>query len=494
MIDREAARIIYQSGEEVTVSCLCAQVEQIRSFYQTISQLEKHIHSLEARLAQTSRNSSKPPSSDGFHKPCPKSLKPKTNRKSGGQKGHPGHTLRMVDDPDERVVHTLENCGRCGSALKNAPILDTEKRQVFDLPPIRAHVTEHQVHTKRCPRCNHRNEAEFPKDVRSPVQYGNRVRSIIIYLKTYQLLPFKRTTLLFRDLFGIALSEGTLANTTESGSERTTEALTQISEEIIRSSVAHFDETGCRVKGKLNWLHVASTAKWTYYGMHPRRGRVAMDAIGILPEFKGRAVHDAFVSYDQYKVKHALCNAHHLRELTYVHEVESQEWARNMKDLLIDIKESVEVTKRAGAHYLPEDQAQLFENNYQLLLDVGYGHNPLGERIDKHKRGCMKKTKARNLIERLDKRRHDALAFMHDFQVPFDNNLAERDIRMMKIQQKISGTFRSDGGAEDFCRIRSYISSAMKNSVGVMDAISGLLADKPYLLGTARSPAMVGTK
>ena len=481
MINEKAARIIYRSGEEVTVSCLVGQAKQINSYEKETENLKKKILSLEGRLAKNSRNSSRPPSSDGLNKPHPKSLKPKTNRRPGGQKGHPGHTLSRAENPDERIVHTVTECRRCGTSLRDEPVLDTEKRQVFDLPPIRVHVTEHQSQTKRCSHCAFDNEAQFPKDVRAPVQYGNRIRSIIIYLKTYQLVPFKRTTLLFKDLFGVPLSEGTLANTTGRFSDEATEPLTQISEQIIRSPVAHFDETGCRIRGRLHWLHVASTKEWTYYDVHRRRGSVAMDEIGILPEFKGRAVHDGFVSYNKYEIKHSLCNAHHLRELTYVHEVEGQDWAKAFKDLLVDVKERVEEAKSAGADCLDETQMELYENSYRLLLDVGYGLNPLQGRRDKHKRGYQKKSKTRNLIERLDRRREDALAFTRDFRVPFDNNQAERDIRMMRIQQKISGTFRSDGGAGDFCRIRSYISTAMKNSVSVMESISGLLAGNPYM-------------
>ena len=328
----KAAKRMANCGEELLVGLLCRQARQIASSKRTIALLQKKIRLLEGRLAINSRNSSLPPSSDKFYKPCPKSLKVKTGKKPGGQLGHPGRTLLRVDNPDERIVHSLAQCVRCGVPLEGEAPIHIEKRQVFDLPPIRIRVTEHEVQTKRCPHCHCLNEAEFPKEVPSSTQYGSRIRAIIVYLKTYQLLPFKRTVLLLKDLFGVALSEGTLANTTDRCSEKVDEPLKQISEELIRSPVVHFDETGCRVSKCLNWLHVASTKKLTYMDVHESRGTKAMNEIGILPEFKGRAVHDGFVSYTRYgNMLHALCNAHHLRELTYAEEVGGQKWARGMK-------------------------------------------------------------------------------------------------------------------------------------------------------------------
>lgn len=478
----KAAKIIAGCGEELLVGLLCRQARQIASSKRTITLLQKKIRLLEGRLAINSHNSNLPPSSDRFYKPCPKSLKVKTGKKSGGQIGHPGRTLMRVDDPYERIVHSMAQCAHCGISLADETPSHVEKRQVFDLPPIRLRVTEHEVQTKRCPHCHHLSEAKFPEEVSSPAQYGPRIRSIIVYLKTYQLLPFKRTTLLLRDLFGAALSEGTLANTTDRCSGKADEPLKRISEALIRSPVAHFDETGCRVSKCSNWLHVASTKKLTYMDVRQCRGSKAMNEIGILPEFKGRAVHDGFVSYHRYgNMLHALCNAHHLRELTYADEVEGQQWAKGMKRLLIDIKNTIEERKQGGQKSLDESEIEEFENSYRLLLDVGYGQNPLEGQKDIHKRGIQKRTKIRNLVERLDKRKREALAFMYDFEVPFDNNLAERDIRMMRVQQKISGTFRSFGGAEDFCRIRSYLSTAGKNNIDPMEAISTLFAGKPFM-------------
>lgn len=281
------------------------------------------------------------------------------------------------------------------------------------------------------------------------MQYGPDVKAAARYLKNYQFLPYERTCELLGDLFGCPISEGTLANIIGECHARLEHPVEQIKEQIAQAPVAHFDETGSRVEKKLWWLHTASTANATYYSIHPKRGAEALESIGILPDFTGRAIHDFWKPYFGYECAHGLCNAHHLRELIFVHEQHRQNWAGAMINCLLDIKEAIEQA-RPFADHLTKAQLQVFEARYQNILDDGYAANPLSACPAQagKKRGRRKKTKPGNLLERLDGHRQEALAFMYDFNVPFDNNLAERDIRMMKVQQKISGLFRSQRGGQ----------------------------------------------
>ena len=354
-----------------------------------------------------------------------------------------------------------------------------EQRQVHDLPPLRLIVTEHQAEIKRCP-CGHLNKAAFPEGVNAPLQYGPALKAAAVYLKNYQLLPYERTCELLGDLFDCPISEGTWDNILGECHERLEQPVQQIKARITQAPVAHFDECGARVEGKLWWLDAASTPNATYYEIHPKRGSEALDAIGILPNFLGRAIHDFWRPYFGYDCAHGLCNAHHLRELVFVHEQRQQAWADAMIDCLLDIKQAVAQARPAAGH-LTEDQLRAFETRYQSILDQGYAQNPLSPAPAGKKRGRRKKTKPRNLLERLDQHRGQALTFMYDFCVPFDNNLAERDIRMMKVQQKISGLFRSQQGAKTFCRIRSYISTARKNAMGALDAIARAFTGDPFV-------------
>jgi len=342
-------------------------------------------------------------------------------------------------------------------------------------------VTEHRAETKTC-CCGHVNKAAFPEGINAPVQYGEGIKAAAVYLKNYQFLPYERTCELLNDFFGCPMSEGTLANIIAQSHELAADPAGKIKALVEQAAVAHFDETGSRVDGKLWWLHSASTAQATYYGIHRKRGSDAINDIGILPDFIGRAIHDFWKPYFGYDCLHGLCNAHHLRELIFVHEQHQQDWADRMIDCLLDIKEAVGQAKENTDH-LAAGQIQAFEARYQQILDEGYAQNPLTPLSPnaKKKRGRRKKTKARNLLERLDEHRDEALAFMYDFNVPFDNNQAERDLRMMKVQQKISGMFRTEEGAKAFCRMRSYISTARKNAVGAMDALTRLFSGNPFV-------------
>ena len=480
IITREEALAIYHAGPEAVVKVICELSAHVVKLSEEISILKERVSTLEEQKSKNSHNSSKPPSTDGFQKKT-RSMRPNGKRKTGGQNGHQGYTLKMVDKPDHVERHHVTECEKCKSSLNEQEANDVERRQVFDIPPSKLEVTEHQVEIKQCSNCNHINKAAFPEDVNAPVQYGARIKAMAVYLKGYQLLPLERAAELFEDLFSCPLSEGTLNNMINSTSERLKEPVNQIKEQIKVAAVAHFDETGMSVMGKRHWLHTSSTNELTYYEIHSKRGSEAMNDIGILPNFFGRAIHDFWKPYWTYEdCAHGLCNAHHLRELIFLHEEQQQIWAKNMIDCLLKIKETVDESRYIQNH-LKKEQIETFECIYESILAEGYDQNPVKNKpLGPKKRGRVKKSKARNLLERLDAYQSETLAFMYNFNVPFDNNLAERDVRMAKVQQKISGTFRSENGAKAFCRIRSYISTVKKNSLNVLEAIEGIFKGSPF--------------
>lgn len=470
---------------ECTHKDSCVHLKELLDENKTLSDriknLEEQLQPLKERLAKNSHNSSKPPSSDRPDNPAPRSLRPRGERKSGGQPEHKGHTLKMIKKPDYTIRHVVEKCEKCGRSLKKKKASDVERRQVFDIPPVKIEVTEHQAEIKEC-ACGHLNKAAFPEDVTAPVQYGLDIKAKAIYLRDYQLIPLERTWEILRDFFGCDMGEGTINNATDKCFKILEGPVEEIKQHIIDSPVVNFDETGSRVNGGKQWLHAAGTSHLTYYQIHPKRGSEAMDDIGILPKFKGTAIHDFLRSYFKYNCKHGLCNAHHLRELTFVYEEQGQVWAKHMIDCLLDIKEAVDEAKRF-TDSLSGKQIREFEQRYEEVLREGYKANPLSKQsiYKKKKRGRRKKSKARNLVERLDNYRKNALGFMYDFSVPFDNNLVERDERMIKVQQKISGCFRSENGAKAFSRIRSYISTVRKNKVNVIEALKKALAGAPFM-------------
>jgi len=438
------------------------------------------IQELKDQLAKNSRNSGKPPSSDGLKKK-PRSLREKGKRRRGGQPGHKGHTLEMVAEPDHMERHTVEVCPHCATDLQDIEPVQVEKRQVFDLPPVRIEVTEHQVEVKQCPNCGQAVKGYFPDEVSQAVQYGPRLRAQAVYLNTYQLLPLARLCELFEDFYGHRPSEAFILQANASLVEQTRQTVTVIKKYIQASDVVHFDESGLQVEGRLHWLHVAGTDGLTYYIVHPKRGQEAMHAMDILPVFQGRAMHDHWHSYLQFEgCQHAFCNAHHLRELQFILDQYEQPWAQDMTRLLLDIKAEVDAAPPDWMT-LPPERITHYEQRYDAILRQGFQANPPPELPPPKKRGRKKQSPPKNLLDRLHQHKAETLVFMHDFRVPFDNNLAERDVRMIKVKQKISGAFRTRPGADTFCAIRSYISTSRKQGHHVIQAIHDALMGQPFV-------------
>jgi transposase len=473
MMTPEEALAIYRAGPENTVRVLLEMDAHITA-------IEQRVQHLEERVAKDSHNSSKPPSSDGLSKPKPKSLRKRSGRPTGGQPGHAGRTLRMVEKPDFIVSHPVNQCADCGSSLTGQQPDRIERRQVFDLPEPKLEVTEHQAEIKTC-ACGCVNHAAFPPEVTAPVQYGLRVQSVAVYLKEYQLLPFERLAEIMRDLFACnTFSEGTLANLSAACSKRLEPIDEIIRAQVLAAEVAGFDETGMRAVGSLHWLHTASTRFLTWYFAHAKRGREAMDAAGVLPNFKGRAVHDFWGPYLKYDCDHAFCNSHLLRELIFLWEEQEQAWAKAMIDHLLAIKTAVDTARLTGQSALPAADLDCFLAGYLKIVETGYAQNPVPEVLDGSKRR-RKQSKARNLLDRFRDHPDGILAFMRDFAVPFDNNQPERDLRMAKLRQKISGTFRSFDALVDFCRIRGYVSTARKNGLNALEALRRVFLGNPFM-------------
>jgi len=463
---------------QVDQASLIAIILELREI--TIRQAAQ-IQTLQDQLAKNSQNSGKPPSSDGLKKVPRRSLRQKGKRASGGQTGHEGHSLEMVAQPDEIVYHSLSYCPQCCTDLSGVEVCGREKRQVFDVPPLCLEVTEHQAEIKVCPQCGEAVKALFPQGVSHSLQYGSRLKVQAVYLNTYQLLPLARICELFEDWYGHTPSPALILNANALLVEQTELVRAAIKTQVSQAEVAHYDESGVRVEGGLKWLHVVGTNDLTYYALHPKRGQAALHDIGILPAFKGWAVHDGWASYFQFEhCPHALCNAHHLRELHFIVEQYQQPWAQGMIQLLLDIKAEVEHTPLEQGCLAPDRLAD-YEQRYEELLRQGFAANPPPQDTPSPKRGRLKQSPAKNLLDRLQTYRGETLAFMYDLRVPFDNNLAERDLRMMKVKQKISGTFRTPDGAEMFCAIRTYISTVRKQGGKVIQAICDALLGHPFM-------------
>lgn len=475
---RDEFQRVYDAGPD-TVFALFERMQA------TTAALTARVQQLENQLATKSHNSSKPPSSDGFAKKT-RSRREKSGKKPGGQPGHPGRTLSMVADPHHTLCHFPAMCSCCGEVLAGVAAADVERRQVFDLPPVGVEVTEHQVGTKQCPRCGCATRGEFPAWVTQPVQYGFGLLSLLVYLVVFQMLPWQRARELIADLYGVQIGGGTLATAVARCFHGLAGTAARIRAALRQAQVVGFDETGVRIDGKLHWWHTASTPELTQYHVHPKRGREGIAAGAILPDFAGRAIHDAWSPYASYGCAHGLCNAHHLRELTYLVEREGQEWAAELIAVLVGAQRRVAAARAAGARELEAETRGGIEEEYRRLVAAGWEANPAAAEPAAGtdappKRGRRAQSKARNLLSRLRRDERETLAFLYDFAVPFDNNQAERDLRMMKVQQKISGGFRSAEGAHCFGRIRGYLATMRKQAQPMLAAIENVFLGHPVV-------------
>jgi transposase len=464
---------------EALVASQAALIEELQ---RQVAELRAEAAELRGRLGQNSRNSSKPPSSDGYEKPSPKSLRRPSGRKPGGQPGHQGRHLKQVERPDEVIRHVPERCGACGGDLREAEVVAEEARQVFELPPVALHVTEHRAQRRRC-GCGATSAALFPRGVSAPASYGPELRALALYLICFQHLPYQRAARLMADWLGAPVSTGTLRAIVERSGGDLDRFQGIVRERLIGSAVTHFDETGARAEGALRWVHSASTDRFTLYRLHDRRGEDGIEHLGVLGSFEGIAVHDGWATYRNYEeATHALCNVHHLRELlgAIERDPDTQTWAKEMDALLREIKAAVDQARAAGQRALPAATLKAFEERYEQVIARGHEQNPPPTRRT-GKRGPIGRSKTANLHRRLDEHRGEVLRFAHDLRVPFDNNQAERDLRMVKLQQKISGSWRTIEGAEGFLALRSYLSTAAKHGYHVLDVLARLAVRDPWL-------------
>jgi transposase len=476
----KAAERIRELEAENTV--LRQQVSELPVLREQLAVLLARVQELEAHLAKDSHNSGKPPSSDGLTRKT-RSLRQRSGKKPGGQIGHRGETLHLVARPDAVVEHRPTACSGCGTLLTtDAPVVLRERRQVHELPPLHLAVHEHQVLHVRCPRCAALNVGTFPAEVPSRVHYGPRLRALAVYLVEQQLVPYRRVREVLADLFGVALSLGTIVAWVRQGAAVLAPVEAQIKRALRQVPVLHCDETGVRQGGHLAWAHVACTAQLTHYAVQAKRGREATNAIGILPGYTGVSVHDGWAAYGTHTTcHHALCNIHHLRELTFLEEQYHQMWAKELKHLLLEMKTATAQARVQGQQSLPAAHRDAFVARYEALLAAGLATNPAQPPPAHRPRQCgrRKQTPARNLLERLWLRREQVLAFLDDLTIPFDNNQAERDLRMLKVQQKISGAFRSDEGAAAFARIRAYLSCLSKQGCALLEALESVFVGRP---------------
>ena len=453
---------------------------QLAEAYQQITQLTERLQRVEGQLAKDSHNSSKPPSSDRPGR-RPQRQRQRSEKPTGGQPGHAGRTLMQVASPDEVVRHRPQVCAHCQQSLEGIVGQLKERRQVHDLPEVRLVVREHQVEEVRCPACQQVSRGSFPAGVEAPVQYGPQIRALAVYLHDYQLVPLARVSELLADLCACEVSEGTVLTWVQCAAERLAPVVAQIADWLSVSPLQHADETGLRIAGNRHWLHVNSTRFLTHLAWHAKRGRQALEDIGIWPRFRGRSMRDRWASYDHYRCAQSICGAHLVRDCVYVSEQEQQEWAAEMADLLLSMAKAADEWRKLGASAVPTDERDAWVAQYFDLLANGFAAQPLPSAEDIPKRGGRRKqSAAKNLLDELLRRAEQVLAFLDDLSIPFTNNQAERDLRMVKVQQKIAGTFRSEDGATAFCRIRSYLSTMRKQEHGMLAALAAVFAGQPF--------------
>jgi len=447
---------------------------------QLLNEALETIKELQAQLGQNSRNSNWPSSREkGSKMRRTKSLRRKSDKAAGGQAGHAGRTLEFSASVERIVRHRPGQCAHCQATVPTRGGGQvSQRRQVVDIPPLSMEIVEHQVESLVCPDCGCQTTGDFPTGVSAPVQYGPRLKALAVYLKDEHFIPYARSQRFLHDVFGVSLSPGTLQNIMQQAAQRLHPVTEKIKASLCDEPVVHFDESGFYIGGQRRWLHSAGSQRLTYYAPHPYRGQRATHEIGILPHFRGTAQHDHWATYWQYEqCRHALCNAHHLRELNAFGEEGDQPWAMRFKHFLLAVKAVVEVRRQQGHAALPPDKLAQVERLYHRLTSQALQANPPPpDGWPQGQRGRPKKSKARNFAERLAKHAQAVLAFAYDFTVPFDNNLAERDLRMLKVQQKISGCFRSLQGAQAFCTTRTYIASLRKQGISIWTALNSIFS------------------
>jgi transposase len=466
------------------------QVKRIPQLEESVRQLSEQVQSLQERLVKDSHNSHLPPSSDRFaRQKKTRSQRKRSGKKPGGQAGHDGHHLALAPSPDQVVVHPVETCSHCQADLRAVAVRAIERRQVVDVPPARLHITEHQAERKCCPHCSAETRALFPSELQASVQYGTGLGALAVYLVTHHLLPFKRTAEILNEMMGARMSEGTIRQLTQRSANVLRPIERQIKIALRQAPVIHQDESGLYVEGKRVWMHVTSTPTLTHYQVHAKRGTEALDANGILPGYQGTSVHDGWAAYEGYGCTHALCNVHLLRDLIFVEETTQQPWARDMQTVLLDLKTLTDEAKAAGMTALaPEVLTQARARYHEVTAAGEQANSPPPPDAAPPRRGRRKQSAARNLLDRLLKHEDAVLAFVQDLRVPFDNSQAERDIRMLKVQQKISGCFRSWAGALDFCRLRGYLSTLRKQGQPLLSALQQVLDGHPLLPALTSGP------
>ena len=447
-----------------------------------VDKLEKRIKELEARLNMNSTNSSKPPSTDNKLTKSKKPTNTNSKKKRGAQAGHKANNLKIVATPDIIEVLLPKKCSCCNSSLKNIDSSKYEKRQLFDLPDIKMKVTEYQAHSLKCTKCNTINKAEYPENINATTQYGNNLKSFVNYLNTYQMLPYERIVETIEDISSHKIAAGTIYNFLSSNYEKLENFESKLEESLLNEDILHSDETGANIKTNLHWIHVVSSSVMTYYMLHQKRGRVAMDAMGIIPNYTGVLVHDHWSPYNHYRnCNHSYCNAHILRELNGVTQKDGVVWSQALHALLTNMNIAVHKAKKSNKTALSQEQIKKFIKNYEKIIKGAKNYYPLPEKLTKRARGRPKQERGKNLLDRLSKYQDETLRFLSDFKVPFTNNLAERDLRMIKVKEKISGSFASFRGGEIFCRIRSYISTLKKNNISVLQGLRDALVGKAYV-------------
>jgi transposase len=434
------------------------------------------IQNKEALSNQNSQNMITTPSTDTFTQ----SIEKRRFRRPGGQKGHPGFTLNMREYPDEIITYQLHKCKHCGNNLLNTKVKRYEKRQKFDII-INQNVIEYRIEIKKCSYCGLIYKADLPENIIKKTQYGSRVLAIAVYLRNFQLIPYERISRALQDFFGLKITVATIINAENKCFHNLKGVTNNIKNRLIRENVINCDETDINLNGRKHHCHVISTEKLTLYFHHRNRGYKAMKKMGVLPKYRGIVVHDFWKPYFKYKsCEHAVCNVHILRELKEISKNKNQEWALEMSNLLLEIKKYIDSVKKLDCN-TEEETIKNFVEKYDFILSKGFESNRPSQdsEVNIRKRGKKAQSDAKNLLDRFSKYKTEVLRFATDLRVPFGNNQAERDIRMTKVQQKISGAFRTRHGADAFFRIRGYISTLMKNDMSVISSLEAALKGEP---------------